>query len=601
MKRNGKTNVSLATLRYFYGIAWKVSHNYVFSLLIQVLCKGITPLVNIVLPRMIVDELLLGKRADRIMFIVAVMAGANLVSYLLNNLAMRNIEMAHYRIEQELQLTLGRSSMNIPFSATEAAETIEQLTRARAGINGMYTQGGLRGINRSIVEIGGGVITLIGTVYMIASLSWWIVGLLLAVVLVNLKLIAKGEKAETEVQKAIIRYDRRVEYFGFALKDFNLAKDIRLYSAQDLLFEKTMGFLQAIWDLGTGVSDKRVPYELVCVLSNTLQQVFLYIHFGIKVIAGGITIGALQMMISAAIAFSTSLSAIVRSTLIIKKNLSIMHEFAVYEEISEAAVEREAKGNLPAEITGAHTIVFDNVSFTYPGADRKALDRISLTIPAGQKLSIVGVNGAGKTTLIKLLCRLYEPDEGRILIDDEDIRSFKCEEYNRLFSAVFQDFKLFPFTIGENISVSSSAPDPERLSHSLRVADLEEKIAALPSGTSTYLTKQIEDGGIELSGGENQRLAIARAVYKDAPWLILDEPTAALDPIAERDVLHSFDRMISGKTTLYISHRMATSRLCDAIAVIKDGRLAEYGTHSQLLALGGEYAKMWEAQAKYYI
>jgi len=248
---------------------------------------------------------------------------------------------------------------------------------------------------------------------------------------------------------------------------------------------------------------------------------------------------------------------------------------------------------------GGHKIVFENVSFRYPGAENWALRHIDLTLSPHEKLALVGENGSGKTTLIKLLCRLYDPTEGRITIDGADIRDIAHDDYMRLFATVFQDYRLFDLPLRDNIALDRPADD-NRIAAVCREVGLGERLASLPEGLDTYVGREFDESGFLPSGGEAQKIAIARAIYRDAPVMILDEPTAALDPRAEYELYRIFDRLTEGKSAVYISHRLSSTRFCDVIAVLKDGVLAEYGTHSELISRGGHYAGLYSLQAQYY-
>ena len=258
-------------------------------------------------------------------------------------------------------------------------------------------------------------------------------------------------------------------------------------------------------------------------------------------------------------------------------------------------------GTLPIEKRddGQYEFAFHDVSFSYPGTDLPVLEHVTLSFAVGDKTALVGRNGAGKTTLIKLLCRLYEPTSGYITLNGIDIRKYSYKEYTQAFSVVFQDFHLFSLPLDENIAAGTEINEAA-LQSSLAKVGLTECVQRLPQGTHTRLYNN-NGAGVDLSGGEAQRAAIARALYKDAPFVILDEPTAALDPIAEAEIYEQFSQMISGKTAVYISHRMSSCKFCDRIVVLDHGRIAEDGTHDTLLAKHGIYASLYEAQAQYYV
>ena len=260
------------------------------------------------------------------------------------------------------------------------------------------------------------------------------------------------------------------------------------------------------------------------------------------------------------------------------------------------------KGKLPLEkrSDNQYRIEFRDVSFKYPNAEQYALRHFSMELKVGEKLAIVGMNGSGKTTMIKLLCRLYDPQEGEILLNGVDIRKFRHEEYSRLFSVVFQDYQLFSFLLGENVAVSADYNE-EKVRKCLENAGFGKRLEELPQGLRTYVFKDYEDG-VEFSGGEAQKVAIARAIYKEAPFVLLDEPTAALDPLAEFEIYQRFDEIVEDKTAIYISHRLSSCRFCDKIAIFHEGRLIQQGSHEQLVQdKGGKYYEMWNAQAQYYV
>lgn len=247
-----------------------------------------------------------------------------------------------------------------------------------------------------------------------------------------------------------------------------------------------------------------------------------------------------------------------------------------------------------------YEIEFHDVSFRYPGARQDSLKHVSLKFRIGERLAVVGMNGSGKTTFIKLLCRLYDPTEGEILLNGIDIRLYDYEEYLSLFSVVFQDFRLFSFPLGQNVAADTDF-DPEKAKRCLDRAGFRERLSHMPYGLATCLYKDFDADGVEISGGEAQKIALARALYKDAPFIILDEPTAALDPVAEAEIYTSFNDIAGGKTAIYISHRLSSCKFCDEIVVFHEGAIIQRGSHNELVAdTNGKYYELWHAQAQYY-
>ncbi len=324
-----------------------------------------------------------------------------------------------------------------------------------------------------------------------------------------------------------------------------------------------------------------------------------YIVVGILALTGTLTIGnvikmagCLKNMLNETYGLTQSITYFAIET---RKAASTLDFLDVADEMY--------KGKLPVEkrSDNQYQIEFKNVSFKYPGTENYALKNFSLTLKIGEKLAIVGMNGSGKTTMIKLLCRLYDPDEGEILLNGVDIRKFKQDEYSRLFSVVFQDYQLFSFMLAENVAVSENF-DSVKVEKCLKEAGLDERLKTLKDGIQSYLYKDFEDDGIEISGGEAQKIAVARSVYKEAPFILMDEPTAALDPISEYEIYAGFDKMVGDKTAIYISHRLSSCRFCEKIAVFHEGSLIQTGSHEELLKdEKGKYREMWNAQAKYYV
>ena len=260
----------------------------------------------------------------------------------------------------------------------------------------------------------------------------------------------------------------------------------------------------------------------------------------------------------------------------------------------------EAGEPLSPNPQGNYALTLEDVSFRYPEAKKDTLSHISLTLRPGEKLAIVGLNGAGKTTLIRLLCGLLDPTSGRVLLNGQDIRRYNRRDYYRLFSAVFQDFSVLAASVAENVAQRIEGVDMARVRRCVELAGIKEKIESLPQGYDTKLGRAVYEDAPELSGGEQQRLMLARALYKDAPIILLDEPTAALDPLAESDMYRRYNDLTRGRSAVYISHRLASTRFCDRILLLRDGGVAEEGTHDQLMARNGEYAALFQVQAQYY-
>ena len=321
-----------------------------------------------------------------------------------------------------------------------------------------------------------------------------------------------------------------------------------------------------------------------------------YLLVALKAVTGAVTVGDFTQYAGAMNQFGSGCIKIIACHGELREICTYMGPFLEFLDTDNL----HAKGSIPVEkrTDGEYVFCFEHVSFHYPGSEELVLKDVNCRLRVKGKLAVVGRNGAGKTTFIKLLCRLYEPTSGRITLNGVDIRKYDEKEYRSLFGVVFQDFKLFAFPVWQNITAGGERQD-DRVLTALRQADAQELIRQLPQGLDTYLYQDLEEG-VTVSGGEAQKLALARALYKDAPVVILDEPTAALDPEAEAEVYARFHEMVEGRTSLYISHRMSSCRFCDEIVVFDKGRIVERGSHEELYAAGGNYARMWDAQARYY-
>ena len=383
--------------------------------------------------------------------------------------------------------------------------------------------------------------------------------------------------------------------------DYHFIKDIHLYDGYDLMEHYTLGNMRA--------KEKKMPWvsvtEKKCGKLGFLRGATesLMTMAGFLISAAYALLGAFPVgdVIKFAGAITNMLSAV--QNMVYQCNGLVLTARRAASTLEMINISDEMyKGKIPVEKRqdNQYEIEFRNVSFRYPGSKDYALKNLSLKLHIGERMAIVGMNGSGKTTMIKLLCRLYDPQEGEILLNGVDIRKFRQEEYIRLFSVVFQDFKLLSLPLGENVAASLDV-DEKLAEQVLRKAGLSERLEKLPEGLSTWLYQDIADDGVEISGGEAQKIAIARALYKDAPFVLLDEPTASLDPLSEYEVYSGFDAMVGNKTAIYISHRLSSCRFCDDIAVFHQGRLVQRGSHEELLKdEQGKYYELWHAQAQYY-
>jgi len=394
-------------------------------------------------------------------------------------------------------------------------------------------------------------------------------------------------------------FGKRLWYINSLGGNQGMAKDVRLFNMASWMRRTFATFLDSVYGYNRKAEGRQWVADATGFLGNFVRDGVAYGYLIWQVINGGLPVDAFVLLFAAVGGFSAWVSGILEEMAELGRhslNFCRVREFLDYPD----KFRRDGGAEIPT-IDNTYELQLRNLTFRYSGADKNVLENVNLTITSGEKLAIVGLNGAGKTTLVKLLCGLYDPTKGEVLLNGKDIREFNRGEYYRLFTAVFQEFNILPNTIAENVAQAiGDGVNHQRVNECIETAGLTEKIAALPDGANALMVKDINPDAAEFSGGETQRLMLARALYKDAPILILDEPTAALDPIAESQLYERYNELSYGRTSVYISHRLASTRFCDRIILLDGKGIAEVGTHDELLALGGKYAELFEIQSKYY-
>ena len=424
-------------------------------------------------------------------------------------------------------------------------------------------------------------------------------GLMLLAGLIGARLRHKEEQVFEKWTEGTVWYNRAFMFYGHDLyAETARAKDVRLYR-QDRIADREMRRLDEHNRRDNIAIGKMSACQGLLELTHGACHALCYLFVAAKAALGAFSVGGIVQYAGALIQMVRSVSDLFFILTELKVFTVHLNKLFAYLDLPDM----KQQGGLPVgeeTESGSCTVEFRNVSFKYPGSDVYVLKNISTTLRPGKKQALVGANGAGKTTFVKLLCRLYDPTEGQILLNGRDIRTYDYGEYLRLFSFVFQDFRLFAFGLGENIAASADY-DAARVEDCIRKAALEDRYLAMPEGLNTFLYRDISENGVELSGGEAQKIALARALYKNSPVIVLDEPTAALDPIAEEQVYAGFSGMVGDRTAVYISHRLSSCRFCDEITVFDQGRIVQKGTHAALLReQGGKYLELWNAQARYY-
>jgi ATP-binding cassette subfamily B protein len=395
---------------------------------------------------------------------------------------------------------------------------------------------------------------------------------------------------------------RKMNYLESTTKNFDFAKDIRLFNMSNAFFNQLSGVNETYKELNRKHHNRMVLWEVSLGSVLIVQKILMYTWLVYNVVTGAYQISDFVLYVGLVSTFHASVGYVNWIYSDMRTNSLMINDYRNFVDWKEDRETADEKDGYITEINlDKFEFRFENVSFKYPGHDNYVLKNVNLTIKNGAKLAVVGVNGAGKTTFIKLMMKLYEPSEGRILLNDVDIKEYNREEYFKLFSPVFQNVECFAMPIYQNISFAEEdKTDMNKINEVLEQSGLSEKINSYEKGIHTNLLKIFDKEGIDLSGGEKQRLAMARALYKDGKVIILDEPTAALDALAEDRMYREFENMIHGKTAVFISHRLGSTRFCDKIAMFEDGTIVEEGTHEELMAKNGKYAYMFGIQSQYY-
>lgn len=393
-------------------------------------------------------------------------------------------------------------------------------------------------------------------------------------------------------------YDKRFIYIRNKSESVELAKDIRVFGLAPWLQSIYNSILKLYEEFVKKSEKQKLIGNIVDVLLGVLRNGIAYFYLINMALNENLPASTFLLYFTAVSGFTAWITGILNEFAVLHKESLDLNTIREYLDVPEPF---RFEGGVPIpDLSSGCEIKLEKVSFRYPDAGKDTIHDLDLTIAPGEKLAIVGLNGAGKTTLVKLICGLLDPTTGCVLLNGIDIRRFNRQAYYDIFSTVFQDFSVLDISVAENVAQRIDGIDRERVDNCLALAGLTEKISELPNGVDTKIGRKIWDDGVELSGGQIQRLMLARALYRDAPMLLLDEPTAALDPLAENDIYVKYNEMTHGKTSLFVSHRLASTRFCDRIIFVSDGHISEEGTHADLLERGGEYANLYEVQSRYY-
>lgn len=569
---------------------------YIPAFILTDLIRAIETVVNIYIPMLFINSLQEAWPKEKIFRMIIGLVFLKLFLRTVGNLALRwkNVQVEALNIK--FPQALAQKTMKLSYDNLEDPKILDLKERALFPIT---SYGAVYTFINNTSAIVRGIFTLVASFSIIFAFSKALLALSIVITSLTILIDKKMSQKKQKFQENLIPINRKYGYYMTLMGTPDYQKEIRLFQMNELLLDKATGYIGRVFD---GFEQMYIEIANVFSLTMVLQSILRFVSYsyiGLRALTDRfgpqIQLGQFALLVSANENFVTSFKSVISSYLEMKIDMGYLRPFSEF-----MALEEKDKDLGGEPIENFESLAFDHVSFAYPKTDRIILDDISFTIKKGEKISIVGLNNAGKTTIIKLVCRFYKPDSGRILINERDISSYDKASYYKLISAVFQDFALFPMTIGDNI-VADMAYDEKRLKNICQSLGIEGFIEDLKYSYDTKLYKDIYEKAVDLSGGQKQKIAIARALYRGGDLVILDEPTAALDPLAEAEIYENFDSLTDKKTAIYISHRMSSSKFCDKILLLEDGEIKAFGPHNKLFKENKLYRELYQTQAKYFI
>jgi len=580
-------------------------------IIVTVVMESVSPFITIYLSSVLLNALYAGESVNDIMLLAAAGAAVNFLVNLIRHIAAKKKNILWWSMRYRLAEPLIVKTARMDYELTEDEEIQrmqsyqENLRKRGLGVYDMFiwqTELFLTALLKAVFSLA----ILVPFLVALARADYRLAlsgGVMCLVLMLVMRIGVRVAERENKKRDVLHEQDSHIYQLNDAVIDKvvlspEAGKDVRIFGEEPLMEEFVEQTLQG-WKKTSLFCAKShaVEYGVQGLVSSVVGGA-VYLFLSWCAYGGGILIGNVVRFAGAIQQLMGALNGVMLHWRILHENRTYMEQYLGYLDLPE----EKRKNHIPVEKRqdGRFQIEFRHVSFRYPGTQRDILKDMNLKLEIGGRTALVGENGSGKTTFVKLLCRLYDPTEGSIYLNGVDIRKYDYDEYMKLFSVVFQDFWVFPFALGEYVAGSVDV-DEDKVRDAVSRAGLGELLGKLTRGFHTFINREFSEDGFNISGGEAQKLAIARAIYKDAPFVILDEPTAALDPVAENDVYTHFHEMIGNKTTLFISHRLSACHFSDEILVFSDGAIVERGNHETLVEQGGLYRKMWDAQAKYYL
>lgn len=573
----------------------KIHNGFTLKVIITNLVLGLLPLINIFAPKLIIDELMGAKRISYCLGFGLLLIGLGFIKEVTHRWLNNYLTLTFGDMSDKLTFKIAKKSLRLPIEKSDSKEIQDMMEQAHYAVWEMFT------LYDIIVLVISAVITGILSLGILVKLNPAIIILLVLLVLINKKIVTLIKENELKYQENNISDMRSYRFFANFAADLRYFKDLEIYDGQDLVLEKAEYYQQEMIDSSTEYFNKNGIYTGIMNVSANGSIILTLIYLTYKLIDKTISLANFTMYFS-------SLIQVINATNLIQQNyakvISVNAQLEVFFNFLEMEEGLLDKGEITDFDTNEIRIRFENVSFKYPASESYVLKDASFEIGNGETIALVGKNGAGKSTIVKLLCKFYEPTEGAIYLNDIDIAKISTKKYYEILSPTFQDFRLFPFRISENITSKLKddigKDDYKKMDTDFDLLNLANWIYKQVEKEDTFLTYLFSDKSVEPSGGIGQKLALARSIFHEGKFFIMDEPTSALDPRSEEEIFENMLKISKGQTSLFISHRLSSTKYADRIIVCDDGKITENGSHEELMKEDGLYKEMFESQASLY-
>lgn len=588
----------MKVIRFLFKKIRQYDPKMLWMLTLNAVTSALYPFIWVFVPVLILRYYQSWKISQLALLIAAAAIAAALFGFITEWLK-GNYRMRMNNVRYHLIRDLTEASLRMPYQNTLYPEMLDRIEYARMTVSSPFQGAG--GIMLTLLPLFGEVLAALGFIGVLSAVSPWMILLILLLLVSNFLAYRNHSAFEESTFDAAMPIFRQIDTMTSAAQDPLRKKDILLYNSWDVVRSYLKDLAEKDVSIVRALVEKRMNMNTLLAFIELIRDVVVFGWLTYQFVLGQIDAALFVLYTGSLLSFMGIMQKLVVDLVTVQLESVRFSTYLKFIDEVQNQIHSESAAGKTAPLAGPGAEVrIEDLSFTYPNAERPVLSSLNLTIKSGEKLALVGENGAGKSTLIKLLCRLYRPTAGRILLNGTDIWDYPEKEYFNLLSVVFQDAIIFPFSIRENVCMGQET-NASAYHNALEQSGLQAVIQQTPKGDETTLLRVLDDAGVELSGGEKQKLFLARALYKtEARFLLLDEPTAALDALAEKELYERFALFTAGKTSVFVSHRLASTRFCDNIAFLKDGKITELGSHSALIALKGEYQQLFEIQARNY-